>query len=95
MESKIDKTPRRLKGIVVSDKMAKTAVVRVDRIRRHPKYLKYMKTSNKFKAHDEANEAKIGDQVLIRETRPYSKDKRWIIESIIKKAPVSEADSAE
>lgn len=79
------KTPRRLKGIVASDKMQKTVVVRVTRLSRHPKYLKYMKVSTNFKAHDEKNEAKKGDQVLIRETRPMSKDKRWIVEQILKR----------
>ncbi|MBI4134962.1 MAG: 30S ribosomal protein S17 [Candidatus Sungbacteria bacterium] len=78
--------PRRLKGIVVSDKMQKTVVVRVDRLMRHPKYLKYMKKSTKLKAHDEKNETKSGDHVLIRETRPMSKDKRWIVETVLKRA---------
>ena len=83
MSQEIIKPPRRLKGVVVSDKMRKTVVVRVDRLRRNPKYLKYIKGSARFKAHDEKNGAKIGDQVLIREARPLSKDKRWIVEQII------------
>jgi small subunit ribosomal protein S17 len=74
-----NKKNRILKGIVVSDKMQKTVVVRVDRMKKHPKYKKYYKVSNKFKAHDEENMYKIGDKVLIKETRPLSKEKRWIV----------------
>ena len=70
-------------GIVVSDKMEKTAVVKVDRLVKHPVYNKYIKRSAKYKAHDEENAAKIGDRVLIVETRPMSKDKRWKIRQII------------
>ncbi|HJV36578.1 30S ribosomal protein S17 [Geomonas sp.] len=70
-------------GIVVSDKMEKTAVVKVDRLVKHPVYNKYIKRSAKYKAHDEENNAKIGDKVLIVETRPLSKDKRWKIRQII------------
>jgi len=70
-------------GIVVSDKMEKTAVVKVDRLVKHPVYNKYIKRSAKYKAHDEENAAKIGDRVLIVETRPLSKDKRWKIRQII------------
>jgi small subunit ribosomal protein S17 len=68
---------RRLKGVVVSDKMAKTAVVSVTHDRQHPKYLKYYKITKRFKAHDENKEYKVGDKVIIEETRPISKDKRW------------------
>ena len=70
-------------GIVVSDKMEKTAVVKVDRLVKHPVYNKYIKRSAKYKAHDEENTAKIGDRVVIVETRPMSKDKRWKIRQII------------
>jgi len=70
---------RKLKGIVVSDKMQKTRVVEVERFIKHPKYQKYFKSSNRFKAHDENNEYKTGDRVVIEETRPLSKDKRWRI----------------
>ena len=68
---------RRLEGVIVSDKMQKTVVVAVTRFKKHPKYLKYHKVSRRFKAHDEENTYKIGDKVLIEETRPTSKDKRW------------------
>jgi small subunit ribosomal protein S17 len=74
---------RRLQGTVVSDKMFKTRVVAVTRLRRHPKYLKYYKVTRKFKAHDEENVFRAGDKVVIEETRPLSKDKRWrIVEKI-------------
>lgn len=70
---------RQLQGIVVSDKMYKTRVVAVTRLRRHPKYLKYYKVTQRFKAHDEENTYHIGDKVVIQETRPLSKEKRWRI----------------
>ena len=70
-------TRRRLNGTVVSDKMDKTVVVRVDRTVVHPKYLKRYTVSKRYKAHDEANTAKTGDEVTIEETRPLSKGKRW------------------
>lgn len=74
---------RKLTGVVVSDKMQKTRVVAVSRMKRHPKYLKYYAVTQKFKAHDEANECKTGDKVVIEETRPMSKEKRWrIVEKI-------------
>jgi small subunit ribosomal protein S17 len=76
---------RRLKGIIVSDKMNKTVVVKVDRLRKHPKYLKYYKVSRKFKAHDERNDYKAGDEVIIEETRPLSKDKRWRVVELVKR----------
>ena len=68
-----------LKGIVVSDKMDKTAVVSVTRFVKHPKYKKFLKITKKFKAHDADNSAKVGDIVELRETRPLSKDKRFAI----------------
>jgi small subunit ribosomal protein S17 len=70
---------RRLKGKVVSDKMNKTRVVLVERLKKHPIYKKYYKVSKRFKAHDENNEYKVGDNVIIEETRPLSKEKRWKI----------------
>lgn len=75
----MDKIKRQLKGIVVSDKMAKTAVVSVTRLKKHPKYKKYFKVTKKFKAHDENNEYHVGDKVLIEETRPTSREKRWVV----------------
>lgn len=75
---------RRLQvGTVVSDKMEKTAVVKVDRLTKHPVYNKYIKRSVKYKVHDENNTCKIGDRVQIIECRPLSKDKRWNLKQII------------
>lgn len=68
-----------IKGVVVSDKMNKTAVVSVTRFVKHPKYGKYFKITKKYKAHDETNSAKVGDKVEIVETRPRSKDKHFEI----------------
>ncbi len=73
------KKVRKLEGVIVSDKMNKTRTVEVVRSTRHPKYLKYYKVSRRFKAHDEENQYKTGDRVVIEETRPISKDKRWKI----------------
>lgn len=70
---------RKLEGVVVSDKMNKTRVIEIGSMKKHPKYLKYYKVSKRFKAHDENNEYKTGDKVVIQETRPMSRDKRWII----------------
>ena len=70
-------------GRVVSDKMDKTVVVSVDYLRRHPIYKKTIRRTSKFKAHDEYNRARIGDIVLIEETRPLSKTKRWIVRQIL------------
>lgn len=73
-------------GKVVSDKMDKTVVVAVETKVRHPLYGKTVNRTTKFKAHDENNEANINDRVLIMETRPLSKDKRWRIVEIVEKA---------
>ena len=75
-------------GIVVSDKMDKTVVVQVDRLVRHPMYKKYVRRRAKYTAHDETNSCKVGDRVLIRETRPLSKTKRWRVSEIIERAVV-------
>lgn len=76
--------PRKvLKGIVVSDKMDKTIVVKVDRLVAHPLYKKRFVRSRKFKAHDPENKCKVGDVVLIRETRPISKEKHWEVVEIL------------
>jgi small subunit ribosomal protein S17 len=73
------KVKRQLKGIVTSDKMDKTVTVKVDRYVKHPKYGKYYTVSKKYKAHDEANAYKIGDTLLIEETKPISKDKSFVV----------------
>jgi small subunit ribosomal protein S17 len=71
------KNKKILSGVVVSDKMQKTIVVKVDRYVKHPKYQKYYTISKKYKAHDEENSKKVGDKVEIIETNPISKDKKF------------------
>ena len=73
-------------GIVVSDKMDKTVVVAIEDNVRHPLYKKIIKHTVKLKAHDENNECRVGDRVMVMETRPLSKDKRWRLDHIIEKA---------
>ncbi len=73
-------------GIVVSDKMDKTVVVMVERLVKHPLYGKYIRRRKKYMAHDERNECRIGDRVLIVETRPLSKRKRWVVKQIVERA---------
>ncbi|WP_248929022.1 30S ribosomal protein S17 [Paenibacillus hamazuiensis] len=75
-------------GKVVSDKMDKTIVVAVETYKKHDLYHKRIKYTKKFKAHDENNEAKIGDTVKIMETRPLSKDKRWRLVEVVEKAVI-------
>jgi small subunit ribosomal protein S17 len=70
-------------GVVVSDKMTKTRVVRIERVYRHPRYERVITRSKRLKAHDETNTSKVGDRVLIEETRPLSKDKRWRIRQVL------------
>ncbi len=72
-------------GVVVSDKMFKTAVVAVERRIKHPVYKKYIKRTTKFKVHDEKDECRVGDVVKIMETRPLSKTKRWRIIEVVEK----------
>jgi small subunit ribosomal protein S17 len=72
-------------GVVTSNKMAKTAVVEVERVYRHPLYQKVVRMTKKIKAHDEKNEANIGDLVEVMETRPFSRDKRWRLIKILGK----------
>jgi len=73
-------------GVVVSDAMQKTRVVKIERVYRHPRYQRVIRMSKRLKAHDEANESHVGDRVVIEETRPLSKDKRWRIRSILTRA---------
>lgn len=79
-------TDKTYTGRVVSNKMDKTVVVAITRHFQHPVYKKTVKKVSKFKAHDERNECKVGDDVKITETRPISKDKRWLVLEILKKA---------
>ena len=74
---------KKLQGTVVSDKMQKTVVVQVERIKEHPKYKRRYKIHKKYKAHDETNQYHIGDKVIIEETKPISKDKKWRVVSKI------------
>ncbi|HWN17186.1 MAG TPA: 30S ribosomal protein S17 [Methylomirabilota bacterium] len=73
-------------GVVVSDKMTKTRVVVIERVFRHPQYERVITRSKRLKAHDEKNASKVGDRVLIEETRPLSKEKRWRILQVLASA---------
>lgn len=75
-----------LQGVVVSDKMAKTIVVEIMMRKLHPLYKKYVTRSKKIKAHDEKNDAHVGDTVRVIECRPLSRDKRWRLETIVERA---------
>ncbi len=75
---------RSMIGRVVSDKMDKTVVVEVERLRRHPLYKKTMRLKKRFKAHDATNACRVGDMVRIKESRPLSREKRWVVEEILK-----------
>ncbi len=87
MAEKIQRATRKVRvGTVVSDKMDKSIVVRVDRTMKHPLYLKTIRTFSKLYAHDEKNEAKVGDLVQVMETKPLSKTKRWRLVEILEKA---------
>lgn len=77
---------KELVGRVISNKMDKTIVVSVQRIKKHPLYGKYIRVNKKYKAHDEQNLAAMGDTVRILESRPISKEKRWVMAEIIEKA---------
>lgn len=74
---------KELVGRVIKDKMDKTVVVTVQRTKKHPLYGKYIRVNKKYKAHDEENAAKIGDMVRIIESRPISKEKRWVMMEIL------------
>jgi small subunit ribosomal protein S17 len=84
MESRGKK--RTMPGVVLSNKMDKTVVILTERLVKHPRFHKYMKRHVKYKAHDEKNMCNIGDTVVIAESRPLSKDKRWRVREIIERA---------
>jgi small subunit ribosomal protein S17 len=84
---------RRMTGFVTSNKMTKTVVVEITRTYRHPLYRKVVHASRRFKAHDELG-CQVGDQVQIVESRPLSRDKRWVVESIVKKETKTETVEA-
>jgi small subunit ribosomal protein S17 len=84
-----ERPPRRRQekvGVVVSAKMQKTVVVEVERLVMHPLYHKYLRRRSRFMAHDEKGECRAGDRVTIRETRPLSRHKRWLVQSIVERA---------
>jgi small subunit ribosomal protein S17 len=88
-------------AVVISDKMQKTRVVRIERVHRHPRYERVVRSSKRLKVHDEANTSRVGDRVVIEETRPLSKEKRWRIRQIVKVAdaasnrpPTAQAEQA-
>lgn len=83
---KTRKIRRQVVGTIVSNKMDRSVVVQVERLVKHPLYKKYIRRRNKYMAHDNENTCQIGDRVLITETRPLSKVKRWRVSRIIEKA---------
>jgi len=88
--SEVRGKPTRRVGVVVSDKMDKSVVVRVDRIVKHRLYKRYIKRRGRFMAHDESNQCKVGDTVEIIESRPLSANKRWRIRRVIRGAASAE-----
>jgi small subunit ribosomal protein S17 len=84
---------RTMEGLVVSNKMQKTIVVEIDRSVRHGLYAKYLVRSNRYKVHDEKNDAKVGDRVSMVESKPLSKGKRWVLQKVLRRAgQVAEAN---
>jgi len=81
-----ERLEKETEGYVVSDRMDKTVVVKLTRLTRHPLYGKVVRKSRHFKAHDEENTCRIGDRVIIRQTRPLSKEKRWLVVKIVERA---------
>jgi len=79
MDNKKDQKIRKIAGVVVSSKMDKTIVVKVDKFKKHPVYKKRYRVSKKYKAHDPENKFNVGDLVVIVETRPISRDKKWVV----------------
>jgi small subunit ribosomal protein S17 len=82
-------------GVVVGDRMQKTFVVSVERTMMHPKYKKYLRRRTRVKAHDESNQCHIGDRVIIVESRPLSRDKRWRVSRVLERAKTIEAEPSE
>jgi small subunit ribosomal protein S17 len=82
-------------GVVVGDRMQKTVVVSVERTMMHPKYKKYLRRRTRVKAHDESNQCHIGDRVIIVESRPLSRDKRWRVSRVLERAKTIEAEPSE
>ena len=82
-------------GLVISDRMQKTVVVVVERTVMHPKYKRYLKRRTRVKAHDEKNQSRVGDRVLIVEGRPLSRDKRWRVSKILQRARTIQIEETE
>jgi len=82
----MEKQKKTKTAVVVSDKMDKTVVVTTHRLTKHKLYGKYIKKRMKFKAHDEQNQCHVGDTVLVQETRPLSRDKRWMVVDVVARA---------
>jgi small subunit ribosomal protein S17 len=82
-------------GLVVSDRMHKTVIVSVERTVMHPKYKKYLRRRTKVKAHDESNQSRVGDRVMIVECRPLSRDKRWRVSKILERAKTMVVEASE
>jgi small subunit ribosomal protein S17 len=87
------KERRTKQGMVVSDKMDKTVVVAVENLRRHRLYGRHVRRTHRFKAHDETNQCKIGDSVIIEESRPMSRDKRWRVQKVLRSTFVADIDA--
>ncbi|HNQ47423.1 MAG TPA: 30S ribosomal protein S17 [Syntrophorhabdus sp.] len=85
MEAKVETNRRKMTGVVVKDKMDKTVVIEVEKFLKHPKYHKYLKRKKRYKAHDDKSQCNVGDRVIIVESRPLSKEKRWVVKGIIEK----------
>ena len=94
-EQQRNSRPKERLCVVLSDKMQKTIVVRRERLVRHREYGHVVRQTTSFKAHDERNEAKVGDQVLVAETRPLSRDKRWRLVKVVRRGVAQAAPSAE
>lgn len=87
---------RTLQGTILSNKMTRTVVVRVDRLRQHPKYRKFYRVSKKYKAHvDDSSAFQLGDVVRIQESRPYSKEKRWKVTVLVRRSESSIDEASE
>ncbi len=84
---------RQLTGTVVSEKMNKTRVVSVERLRKHARYDKFYKVTTRFKAHDESNQYKVGDKVVMEESRPMSRDKRWAIVKLVERPKIDKVEA--
>ncbi len=91
-QNKTDKKGRVIRGVVMSDKMNKTVVVAATRLKEHPKYRKRYKVTKRYKAHDEKNEFKVGDKVIIAESLPLSREKRWIVKGLVESSEPKEKE---